>query len=462
MASTNQLASKASIIASFEIEAALRQFKESSPRSFRLSDSNIRAHVAQHTSPPFTLLNGIYSICGLVQYRESLVFLPATLESPDELDYTDQGHDSPMKGNRHGASVPKFFSAARDFLSLFDACRSQRLLPGTPMMGFGLYLVAFAGVYAFNFPHMDSEGAVCGNDEHPRSILDNQQIVLEALRTLAQMRFQLPVAQHWFRTLHRLHTYYRKAAYEYKVNPQSFSRPQKALRRPPGKAVGNAALSATNLQERSESISRLDALFREFGGPEDDLQRPVPHPTPNGLNSDAYPHPSPPTSRPADIWNPVNNSNLSVGEAFNPQTGSPRQYPPLYQSHPTPSPNHSQPSSSAYDSHHPSLNPHVPSTLSSHPYPSSASSAPGQFTYHWTTMQQPISGEDVAAFIDGRSEWQWAAMKADWELTRDSAAENSIQGSGPTGSSSQSQEPRLFSRDNSPKPGWFGVLWGWV
>ena len=320
------------------------------------------------------------------------------------------------------------------------------------MIGFGLYLVSFAGVYAFNFPHMDSEGAVCGSDEHPRSILDSQHIVLEALKVLAQMRFQLPIAQHWFRTLHRLHTYYRRAAHDYKTSPQLFSRPQKAFRRPPGKSTGNAALSSTNLQERSESIGRLDALFKEFGSPEDDFQRPAPHLTPNGLNSDGYPHP-PPTSRPADIWNPVNNSNLSVGEAYNPQTGPPKQYPPLYQSQPTSSPNHSQSSSGAYDSHSPSQLPPMSSTSGSHSLPLSGPTALGRVDYHWTTMQQPISGEDVAAFIDGRSELQWAAMKADWELVRDSAAANPL---------SQSLEPRLFSRDTSPKPGWFGVIWGWV
>ena len=460
---------KANVAAAFEIEAALHQFKESSPRSFRLSESNIRAHVAQRSAPPFTLLNTVYSICQLVLYREGLVFLPETLESAEELDYTDHGHDSPMKRQRHAASIQKFFAATHEFLSLFEACRSQRLLPGTPMIGFGLYLVSFAGVYAFNFPHMDSEGAVCGKDENPRSILESQQIVLEALKTLAQMRFQLPVAQHWFRTLHRLHTYYRKAAQDYKTSPQSFSRPQRALRRPPGQAAGNARLSATHLQERSESISRLDAVFKEFGSAEDDLQRPPPHPTPNGVSSGSSASSMlPPTTRPPDIWNPVNTNKPTTSDAQNPQTGPSSPYPPLYQSQPNASSTPNQSPSGPYDSRSPSMLPPVSATSAPLPSPPTAVPAQGQMAYHWTMMQEPLSGEDVAAFIDGRSDGEWAAMKASWEIVKeDAAAEaaiNSTQGGAFAGPSSlpQSQEPRLFSRDNSPKPGWFGVVWGWV
>ena len=425
----------------------MHEFKESSPRSFRLSDSNIRAHVAQHTSPPFTLLNAVYSICRLVLYRDSLVFLPITLDSPVELDEVDHGMDSPMKRQRNAASVQKFFAAAREFLSLFEACRSQRLLPGTPMMGFGLYLVSFAGIHAFNFPHMDSEGAVCGNDSYPRTILEAQQIVLEALRTLAQMRFQLPVAQHWLRTLQRLHTYYRKAASDYKTSPQSFSRPHTGMRRPQLNKAGNSPLSVTTLQERSEAINRLDAVFKELGNVEDDLQRAsLPRPAETFTGSNLIP--AQPAPRTPDIWNPVN-SNLSIGEPYNPSAGPPQHYPPLYQQQ-SPTPPTTGSSSSL-------LPPLTGSASLSGPaapsYPlTPTSSAQSPVSYHWTTMQLPISGEDVAAFIDGRSEDEWAAMKAGWELVRDDNAATTI---------SSNQEPTLFRR-NAPKPGWYGVLWGWI
>lgn len=399
--------------------------------------------MAQHTSPPFTLLNAIYSICRLVLYRDSLVFLPITLDSPIELDETDHGHDSPMKRLRHAASVQKFFAAAQEFLSLFEACRSQRLLPGTPMMGFGLYLVSFAGIYAFNLPHMDSEGAVCGSDSYPRSILESQQIVLEALKAVAQMRFLLPVAQHWFRTLHRLHTYYRKAAQDYENSPQSFSRPQKAIRRSGLKTSGNATLSASHLQERSESISRLDDLFKDLGNAEDDLQRSPQ--TPNGVNSNAA-LTAPPATRGPDIWNPVNNS-LGVSEPFSSQAGSPQHYPSIYQPYPNTA-SSSRLSPNPYDSKPPSFPPPITSSngpSSAHPH------SPPAVMYHWTMMQQPISGEDVAAFIDGRSESEWAAMKMGWELVKEDQA----------AALSGSQEPTLFRKDGS-KPGWYGCVWGWM
>ena len=440
----NRSGAKGSITAAFEIEAALHQYKESSPRSFRPSESNIRAHSAQRTLPPFTLLNAIHAISRLVLYRDSLVFLPITIESPVELDETDHGMDTPLKRQRKAASIQKFFAAACDFLNLFEACRTQRLLPGTPMMGFGLYLVSFAGVYAYNFPHMDSEGAVCGSDSFPRTILDAQANVLEALKTLAQMRFQLPIAQHWFRTLQRLHTYYRRAANDYKTSPQLFSRPLQAVRRTQTKTAGNATLSASNLEERSEAIVCLDVLFKELGNAEDDLQRTSPlrpgeaYPNVNGVP----PHPA---SRTPDIWNPVNN-NLSIGEPYNPSTGPPQHYPPLYQQQ-SPTPTSGSP---------PSLLPPLtasipPSGPSSSSYPV-IPSAPAPVTYHWTSMQQPISGEDVAAFVDGRSEAEWASMKASWELVRNDDA---------AAAASSNQETRLWGRD-APKPGWYGVLWGWI
>ena len=477
------MGSKGAIIAAHEIDAALRKFKESSPRSFRHSDSNVRAHAAQHTLPPFCLVNAIYSISQMVFYRESLPFLPMTIDSPVELDETDHGMDTPLGRARHAASVQKYFSATHDFLSLFEACSSQRLQPSTPMMGLGLFLASFAGIYACNLPHMDADGAVCGSDQNPRTILESQKVVLSALKTIAEMRLLLPIAQNWFRTLHRLHCYYRKAARDYRTNPQAFSRPQHAIKRTVApRPTGNATLVASNLQERTEAIRRLDELFIALGRPEDDLLRSPQlqaaevYANANGAGPNLAPPASGSRTKSPDIWNPVNNNNSSLNAdgPFNPSTGPPQHYPQLYPQQPSNTstamgPSQNPSNTVAYNSNSglPSVSSNPASNqkndtaglsstyTSTDPAASSSSQTPAALTYHWSLMQQALTGEDVAAFVDGRSEAEWAAMKANWDLVK----EDTMIVGGATGTNVL--EPRLWG-PSSIRPGWYGILWGWI
>ena len=117
-------------------------------------------------------------------------------------------------------SARQLFQAARDIIDLVRACQSRGMLVETPILGFGLYTMAFVGIYAINFPQMDTEGYLSGGDgDSPGgNSTSGQQATRKALETIGQMRSRLPMASNWFRTIHRVHRYYGKIIMDFKRN----------------------------------------------------------------------------------------------------------------------------------------------------------------------------------------------------------------------------------------------------
>ena len=433
------------------------------PRSFRLTKTNSQAHFAQHSLPPFTLVHTIYSICQLVLLRDFLPFAPVTHLSPSELDDNEYTASSNFTQGWYANTIRELFRVSHDFLDLVHTCKARRLLPVTPMTGFGIYLVSFIGIYALHFPQMDVEGAVCGRDQETNIISERQSAIVDALRTLVQMRFHLPMANHWFRTLHRAHRYYKQVANEHTTNPQAFPRPPSAGSRNLPSANRNVVLHETKVNERSEAVRALDNLFKEVGMAEDEsavfsIFRDSETKVTNGFAPPPQEQPLGPT-RPPDAWNPVNN-NSRVND---PYFTSSSPYPQPYGSRSQPSPPKSN-NSPAYDTHS-SPYPPPPNTLppisttnsnSINPYPPTPSSAPSK-PLPSSQLNLTFSGEDIANFIDGRSDEEWAVLKAGWELLRDEME------SGPTGNGSPGEGAKDDRRRaRASGPGWLGVLWGWV
>jgi len=500
-----------------QLRESLSKFNDSIPRPLKLTSANMQAHLAQRTSSPFTLLHVLHSLCLIVLHREYVPFVPIRCEKPEgPLDdpVTPDRNETPV--DFWEESARQLFKAGRDIMDLVQACQSRGLLVETPILGFGLYNVAFVGVYAINFPHMDPDGYMCGRTGDPEDVAGGHQAARKALEMIGQMRSRLPMANNWFRTIHRVHRYYEKISKDYRVNTQ-------ALRESMHRDGTNSPTLHRQLSLREggnggghESFKLLEKTLKEFGSIEDeeveiltaDRDRRGP---PNGLDSsDDRPKTEP---RPSDNWTAVNsirpneysredpNSRAPPQETYYASSsghGHPRPQPlellrscPLAPSNPpslispgstTPSlpsaspyqrpaysPNdassyeqayqppaqqpQSQPQPQQYYSaathhnspHHSTYHPHQPQSSSStlqpplphpHPHPRPHSQplndpyprAPQPLSHahdenaapNWSqekhslwlnSLKKPLGGDDVAAFVDGRSCEEWAQFQ---------------------------------------------------
>lgn len=295
----------------FQLRESLSKFSESIPRPLKLTSTNMQAHLAQRTSSPFTLLHVLHSLCLIVLHREYVPFVPIRCERPEgPLDDPFTPDQTEIPAGFWEESARQLFKAGRDIMDLVQACQSRGLLVETPILGFGLYTVAFVGVYAINFPHMDPDGYMCGRNGDPEDVAGGQQAARKALEMIGQMRSRLPMANNWFRTIHRVHRYYEKIIKDYETNTHALR--ESMLRDGTNRPTLRRQLS---LREGgngggNESFKLLEKTLKEFGSIEDeeveilngdrDRRGGPPHPPDSG---DDRPKTE---SRPSDHWTAVN------------------------------------------------------------------------------------------------------------------------------------------------------------
>ncbi|KAL9101019.1 MAG: hypothetical protein Q9187_009290, partial [Circinaria calcarea] len=297
----------------YQLRQLLKEFCDTIPRPFRLTPSNIQAHLTQRTSSAFTLLHTLYSLCLIILNREYVPFVPIRCEGPEgPLDSpTFPPNLFTIPSGFWEDSARELFKAARDIIDLVQACQARGLLVETPILGFGIYTVAFVGLYASNFPHMDPEGYMCGKGNNSDDTANGQQAARKALEMIGQMRPRLPMASNWFRTCHRVHRYYEKIIIDY-------TRTTRALRE--GSSVDG--IDCLKLQKQLslreggtgggiEQFRLLEKTLKEFGSIEDE--------DPDGIASDAVRRSSStssrsndsqpkPEDRPSDNWAAINNT----------------------------------------------------------------------------------------------------------------------------------------------------------
>ena len=398
-------------------------------------------------------------------------------------------------------------------MDLVNACQARSLLVETPIIGFGLYSVAFVGVYAMNFPHMDPDGYMCGKGGDSSDIAGGQRAAREALEIIGQMRNRLPMARNWFRTIHRVHRYYEKIIGDYKAN---------------GRSHGDASSSTSDVSHRNvslreggigggvESFKLLEKTLKEFGTIEDEEVEPFlsnerdrkARNSFNGSNfGDGTSLPRI-TSRPLESWTAINSivnptpssdqrprphhthsSSSDQIQHHIPHMPTPKDSPSLQQPPSLMSPGTTStpsiPPSSPYQrqlsavspyendsaTHTPPLNPHqqyfnhnpqhlnqhyqsqsqqqpplYASALPSHTQPSSDRSATEYNTPSWMqSLCKPLGGDDVAAFVDGRSCEEWALLASNHGLDT---------WSGPGAC-------RLGGAGRGVADGWLSDVWAW-
>lgn len=231
----------------------------------------MQAHLSQRTSSPFTLLHTLYCLGLIVLHREYVPFVPLRCDRPEGPldDPMPQEHkDAPI--GFWEESARQIFKAGRDMMDLVQACQSRDMLVETPILGFGLYNVAFVGVYAINFPHMDQDGYMCGRGGEPEDTAGGYQAARKALETIGQMRARLPMATNWFRTIHRVHRYYEKIIGDYRANTQAL-KDSLATNTHGGQMIyRQLSLREGGNGNGRESYKLLEKTLKEFGSIEDE------------------------------------------------------------------------------------------------------------------------------------------------------------------------------------------------
>ncbi|KAK4937798.1 hypothetical protein LTR28_009749 [Elasticomyces elasticus] len=211
--------------------------------------------------------------------REYIPFIPIRCSKP-------QGPlDPPLFPPSEYQIPPNFWDdsarecmlAARDLMSLVSICQEWNVLVETPIVGFALYTVAFIGVYCLNFPWMDPDGYMCSKPMTNAQITSGQQYdgghgaaaARKALQLIGQMRPRLQMADGWFKTIKRMHTYFNRIKKDYRKNIRTLAACSSESE---GSPVSTRRLS---LREGGtggglEEYKLLERVLRDFGNLEDE------------------------------------------------------------------------------------------------------------------------------------------------------------------------------------------------
>ncbi|KZF23164.1 hypothetical protein L228DRAFT_105612 [Xylona heveae TC161] len=258
----------------------LAQFYGDLPPSLHFNHANLSAHIASRTSTPYTLMHTVYFLCLIILHREYVPFIPIRCTKPqgplDEPTFPPDKYDIPP--GWWESSARECFKAARDIMDMVRTCQDWGILAETPLIGFAIYTVAFVGVYCMNFPQMDPDGFMCSNEpvgpeetKKQSSSTNNSKgadSVRLAIEIIGGMRTRLNMADGWFRTVKRMHHYFRKMKEDYCTNT-------KALSSSSDPSISGETQRHLSIREGGDGgglaeYKLLEKTLKEFGSLEDD------------------------------------------------------------------------------------------------------------------------------------------------------------------------------------------------
>ena len=159
-------------------------------------------------------------------HREYVPFIPIRCTKPEgPLDpplFPKDKFDVPS--GFFEESARECFKSARDIMDLVRSCQEWNALVETPIVGFAMYHVAFVGVYCINFPQMDPEGYMCTpksaemQDANGSKAEESKgfEAARKALEMIGTMRPRIYMADGWFKTINRMHRYFKRMKRDYK------------------------------------------------------------------------------------------------------------------------------------------------------------------------------------------------------------------------------------------------------
>lgn len=251
--------------ASTRLHNHLTEFKNSLSRNLQYSSRNTDIHMYSKASlPSYALMHIMYFTSVMLLHRSSLYFVP--LQSKDTSNSIEGDYQSPYSRQQTaGAPLPSgelppklsdsatdrenldtYLRAAQQLLELVRGCHDRDVMCESPLVGWGIYQSCFAGIYAVRFGLLNPKrNPVSGSTKYSNLAKD----VCKAIEILAEMRPRLKMAGTWFRTLHRLNSYYGCIQQEL---PLSY------------KPLGD-----------DKDVSAVNKVFARYGCVEDQLQMSV-------------------------------------------------------------------------------------------------------------------------------------------------------------------------------------------
>jgi hypothetical protein len=156
-------------------------------------------------------------------------------------------------------------------MDLVRTCQEWSALVETPIVGFAIYTVAFNGVYCLNFPWMDPEGYMCTRSASSAPPSNSKpggfEAARKALEMIGSMRPKLHMAGGWFKTITRMHKYFRRLKSDYRRSCQAME----------SSSEGDSPISTRHLSLREggsggglDEFKLLERTLQEFGNLEDE------------------------------------------------------------------------------------------------------------------------------------------------------------------------------------------------
>lgn len=201
----------------YQLKSQLSDFTDGLSRNLQFSQRNTDTHIMyKNTLAPYTLMHTVYFLSLIVLHRAYMPFLPLRCNGPegprDEPSFPPDKYKVPEDFWRENAR--ELFKAARQMMDLVKTCQERDVLIENPLFGFAIYNSAVVGVYAAHFNYMDQEGYMCtkpnSTDVIPGVGGQGQVEARRAIEIVGEMRPRLKMAVGWFKTIHRLHSYFTR------------------------------------------------------------------------------------------------------------------------------------------------------------------------------------------------------------------------------------------------------------
>lgn len=244
-----------------KLRVMLAEFQDCLSRNLQYSPRNTDTHIMyKNTLAPYMVMHVAYFLSVMILHRANLPFLPLRCNEPagplDEPPFPAEKTGTPDGFWRESAR--ELFKAGRQMTDLVLTCQERGMLVENPLVGFAVYNAALLGIYAAHFPHMDPEGVLAPK---PGSITEHQGQLQarKGLEILREMRMRLKMARGWFRTLHRMHSYFSKVKKD--VRRQSRSKVELFSEEP----------QVNGTRPGGDEFKLLEKILHDFGNVEDRL-----------------------------------------------------------------------------------------------------------------------------------------------------------------------------------------------
>lgn len=201
----------------------LDHFIQSLPDTFTFTRQNFYRHDNHQATNMYVSLHMLVSICQIILSREYLPFLPLRCNRPagplgPVRALPDQTPDGYWEDVTH-----LFFKASRDIVDLVELCRDK--LPQSSLTLFSLWLAGFAGIYAQQFPYMDTKRQMVSQEDIDRRGEGDLNVLRGTTTGLAYQALHktatcLPGAQNYLKYFEAVDVYYTEAEAEFRQSTE--------------------------------------------------------------------------------------------------------------------------------------------------------------------------------------------------------------------------------------------------